>query len=171
MPTVPVAVWNTLDAEWRHSVDLSKAFPGRVEIISAGPIATRASYFAEWRGLSQSLGGDGRLVNRSGRFEDLFVRVSLAPGGSASITAGQFRGLSQVDVSLRLSLSEPLVFSSSVPAPRPAATARVTGLRAFSASGRQPAVRFEYQRVSDSSPADGWFSGSPTIPGPLSVQG
>src|SRR5688500_295899 len=144
--TVPLAVWNTLDAEWRHSANISKAFPGRVEIISAGPLGgTRAAYFAEWRALSQSLGGDGRLVNRSGRFEDLFVRVPLSAGGTASLTAGQFRGLTQVGVSLRLSLSEPLVFSSSVPAPRPAARARVTSLRAFSASGRQPAVRFEYQ--------------------------
>jgi hypothetical protein len=163
MPTVPAAVWNTLDAEWRHSANLSKAFPGRVEIISAGPIGARASYFAEWRALSQSLGGDGRLVNRSGRFEDLFLRVPLTPGRSVSLTAGQFRGLAQVDVSLRLSLSEPLVFSSGVPAPRPAARARVTGLRAFSASGRQPAVRLEYQRTSDSSPADGWFAAA-TLP-------
>jgi hypothetical protein len=164
MPTIPVAVWNTLDAEWRHSAELSKVFPGRVEIISAGPMgATRASYFAEWRAVSLSLGADGRLVNRSGRFEDLFLRVPLAPGGNASLTAGQFRGLAQVDVSLRLSLSEPLVFSSGVPAPEPAARARVTGLRAFSASGRQPAVRFEYQRVSDSSAADGWFAAA-TLP-------
>jgi len=164
MPTVPVAVWNTLDAEWRHSADISKGFPGRVEIISAGPLGgTRAAYFAEWRALSQSLGGDGRLVNRSGRFEDLFVRVPLSPGGSASLTAGQFRGLMQVDVSLRLSLSEPLVFSSSIPGPRPAARARVTSLRAFSASGRQPGIRFEYQRVSDASAADGWFAAA-TLP-------
>jgi hypothetical protein len=164
MPTVPVAVWNTLDGEWRHSADISRGFPGRVEIISAGPLGgTRAAYFAEWRALSQSLGGDGRLVNRSGRFEDLFVRVPLSRGGNASLTAGQFRGLMQVDVSLRLSLSEPLVFSSSIPGPSPAARARVTSLRAFSASGRQPGVRFEYQRVSDTSAADGWFAAA-TLP-------
>jgi hypothetical protein len=164
MRTVPAAVWNTLDAEWRHSANLSKVFPGRVEIISAGPLGgTRASYFAEWRALSQSLGGNGQLVNRSGRFEDLFVRVPLSSGNSMSLTAGQFRGLAQVDVSLRLSLSEPLVFSSSVPAPGPAIDPRVTSLRAFSASGRQPAVRFEYQRASDSSPADGWFAAA-TLP-------
>src|SRR5688500_15319387 len=74
--TIPLAVWNTVDFEWRHSADLEKGFPGRVELISAGAIGQgRASYFAEWRALSQGLGGDGRLLSRSGRFQDLFLRV------------------------------------------------------------------------------------------------
>src|SRR5688500_4305592 len=34
--TIPLAMWSTLDAEWRHSADLSKAYPSRVELISAG---------------------------------------------------------------------------------------------------------------------------------------
>ena len=142
-PTIPIAIWNTVDLEWRRSADLIKGFPGRVELISAGPIGRRASYFAEWRALSQSIGGNRRLLNRSGRFEDLFLRAPVTPGGALSVTAGQFRTLTQVDVSLRLSLSEPLVFSSNVPGRR-AAGARLTSLRAFSASGRQPALRLEY---------------------------
>ena len=160
--TIPLAVWNTMDLEWRHSSDLVKGFPGRVELISAGPIGRRASYFAEWRALSQSIGGNRRLLNRSGRFEDLFVRVPLMAGGALSVTAGQFRTLTQTDVSLRLSLSEPLVFSSSVPG-RPASTSRLTSLRAFSASGRQPAVRAEYQFTRGQSAADGWFAAA-TLP-------
>ena len=161
--TIPLAVWNTLDLEWRHSSDLVKGFPGRVELISAGPIGRgRASYFAEWRALSQSIGGNGRLQNRSGRFEDLFVRVPLMAGGALSLTAGQFRTLTQIDVSLRLSLSEPLVFSSSVPG-RAASTPRLTSLRGFSASGRQPAVRAEYQFTRGQSAADGWFAAA-TLP-------
>ncbi len=157
-PTLPLAVWNTADLEWRHSTDLTKGFPSRVELISAGPIGrTRSVYFAEWRALSQSIGGNGRLLNRSGRFEDLFVRVPVTSGTALSVTAGQFRTLMQVDVSQRLSLSEPLVFSSSV-AGRRSADARLTGLRAFSASGRQPGVRLEYQVTSPQSPADGWFA-------------
>lgn len=161
--TVPLAVWNTVDLEWRHSADFVKGFPSRVELISAGPIGdTRAVYFVEWRALSQSVGGNGRLVNRSGRFEDLFVRAPVTPGGAFSVTAGQFRGLTQVDVSLRLSLSEPLVFSSSVPGP-PASNARLTSLRAFSASGRQPGIRAEYQITRAQSPADGWFAAA-TLP-------
>jgi hypothetical protein len=157
--TVPLAIWSTVDAEWRHSADLSKAFPSRVELISAGPIASsRLSYFAEWRALSQSLQGNGRLLNRSGRFEDLFLRAPIGMQGSVVVTAGQFRTLSQVDVSQRLGVSEPLVFSSSVPAPRPARNARLTSLRAFSASGRQPGVRLEYQQLASASSANGWFA-------------
>jgi hypothetical protein len=70
--------------------------------------------------------------------------------------------LAQVDVSLRLSLSEPLIFSSSVPG-RPTADSRLTGLRAFSASGRQPALRAEYQLTRGQSPADGWVAAA-TLP-------
>jgi hypothetical protein len=161
--TVPIAIWNTADFEWRHSTDLARGFPSRVELISAGPIGrSRVAYFAEWRALSQSIDGSGRLLNRSGRFEDLFVRTPVIPGGALSVTAGQFRALTQVDVSLRLSLSEPLVFSSSVPGRR-AEDARLTGLRAFSASGRQPAVRVEYQATRAESLADGWFAAA-TLP-------
>jgi hypothetical protein len=161
--TMPLAVWNTADLEWRHSADLVKGFPSRVEIISAGPIGrSRAAYFAEWRALSQSVGGNGRLLNRSGRFEDLFVRTPVTTRGAFFITAGQFRALTQVDVSQRLSLSEPLVFSSSTPGGR-ARDARLTSLRAFSASGRQPAVRAEYQLGRTDAPADGWFAAA-TLP-------
>jgi hypothetical protein len=152
-----------VDLEWRHSTDLTKGFPSRVELISAGPIGrSRGAYFAEWRALSQSIGADGRLLNRSGRFEDLYVRAPLGAGGGLSTTLGQFRTLTQVDVSLRLSLSEPLVFSSSLPGRR-AADARLTSLRAFSASGRQPGIRVEYQASRAQSPADGWFAAA-TLP-------
>jgi len=161
--TFPVAVWNTVDLEARYSADLVKGFPSRVELISAGPLGgSRAAYFAEWRALSQGIGGNRRLLDRSGRFEDLFVRTPVTPGGALSITAGQFRALTQVDVSQRLSLSEPLAFSAAVPGER-ARTARLTGLRGFSASGRQPALRAEYQRANAAAPADGWFAAA-TVP-------
>lgn len=65
-------------------------------------------------------------------------------------------------LSQRLSLSEPLVFSSGVPGRR-ATDARLTSLRGFSASGRQPAVRAEYQLTRAQSPADGWFAAA-TVP-------
>lgn len=74
------------------------------------------------------------------------------------MTLGQFRTLSQVDVSQRLGVSEPLLFTSSVPAPRPARSARLTNLRSFSASGRQPAVRLEYQQRAAQASGDGWFA-------------
>ena len=161
--TVPLAVWNTFDFERRHTADLTKGYPGRVELISFGTIPrSRVAYFAEWRAISQSIGGNRRLLDRSGRFEDLFVRVPVTHGPSAAVTIGQFRALSQIDVSLRLSLSEPLAFSSSVPAVGRAGSARLRALRAFSASGRQPGARFEYQRTAATSP-DGWYA-SVTLP-------
>lgn len=168
-PTVPAAVWNTFDGDWRRSRNFGKTFPGRIELVSFGPLSlgrlrsTRAAYFVEWRALSQSLSGNGRLLNRSGRFEDLFLRVPVSSSGNVVLTAGQFRALTQVDVSLRLSLSEPLVYSSSVPGPVRARTARLTSLRAFSASGRQPGLRLEYQKGRASSSADGWFAAA-TLP-------
>lgn len=162
--TLPLAIWNTVDAEWRHSVDIRKGYASRVELISAGAIdTTRASYFAEWRALSQSVAANGRLLNRSGRFEDLFLRVPVGLGGTMAATVGQFRGLTQVDVSLRLGLSEPLVFSSSLPATTAASRARLTSLRGFSASGRQPAARLEYQQGAGRGTADGWFA-AVTVP-------
>jgi hypothetical protein len=168
--TIPLAIWNTMDLEWRQSADLVKAFPGRVELISAGRIGgTRAAYFAEWRALSQSIGGNRRLLNRSGRFEDLFVRAPVTPRGGLALTAGQFRALTQVDVSLRLSLSEPLVFSSSIPGRR-SSSSRLTSLRAFSASGRQPGVRLEYQASRTPSTADGWvFAATLPLTGELTI--
>ena len=158
--TVPLAIWSTVDVERRHSIDLTKGFPSRVELISAGSLGeSNIVYFAEWRALSQSIGGNRRLLNRSGRFEDLYVSIQL-PGAFAA-TAGQFRGLAQVDVSQRLSLSEPLVFSSGL-AGRRSPSSRLTSLRAFSPSGRQPAARFEY-RTTTSTAGEGWFAGA-TLP-------
>ena len=159
--TIPLAIWNTFDVERRHSAELTKGFPSRVELISFGSKG-RLSYFAEWRALSQSVGGNRRLLDRSGRFEDLFVRIPLDNGNRFAMTAGQFRGLTQVDVSLRLSLSEPLAFSSSLPAVVRSPRARLTSLRAFSPSGRQPGIRVEYQRTRPGA-ADGWYS-SVTLP-------
>jgi hypothetical protein len=159
----PLAVWNTVDLEWRQSADLVKGFPSRIELISIGPIGdTRAAYFVEWRALSQSIGANNHLLDRSGRFEDLFIRAPVARAGALSVTAGQFRTLTQVDVSQRLSLSEPLVFSSNVPGER-ATDARLTSLRAFAPSGRQPGLRAEYQWRGTDSPADGWFTAA-TLP-------
>jgi hypothetical protein len=161
--TIPVAMWSTADLDWRSATDRLKGFPSRVEFISAGRVGrTSAAYFVEWRAISQNVGGDGRLLDRSGRFEDLFLNAPLDSSGTLSVTVGQFRTLMQVDVSQRLSLSEPLVFSSGVPG-RPAADARLTSLRGFSASGRQPAVRAEYQLTHAPSPADGWFAAA-TVP-------
>lgn len=166
--TVPLAIWNTMDYERRTTTN--RGFPGRVELISAGPVGSwGAAYFAEWRLLSQQIAAGNTLLNRSGRFEDLFVTTPL--GSSAlSLTIGQFRAIGQVDVSRRISISEPQVFSASLPG-RAASTSRLTGVRAFSPSGRQPAVRLTWRQRIQDRPADGWqasaallFPGEFTIP-------
>jgi hypothetical protein len=157
--TPPLAVWSTIDLDRRTGASV-RGFPSRLEIISAGPIgATPLSYFVEWRAISQQVGAGGRLLNRSGRFEDLFVNIPIQ---AFTITGGQFRALDQVDVSLRLSLSEPLAFATSVPGTQ-ASSARLTGLRGFSPAGRQPGVRVSYQPGRAGRAADGWYVGA-TLP-------
>jgi hypothetical protein len=154
-----MAVWNTFDLEYRSSADLTKAFPSRVELISGGVIPrTRLSYFVELRALSQQVGAGNRLLNRSGRFEDAFVNAPFGPERRATLTVGQFRALNQVDVSRRLSISEPLAFSAGLGAPAPARSQRLTDLRSFAPSGRQPAVRLSYQTPGRRGAADGWYS-------------
>jgi hypothetical protein len=162
--TVPLAVWNTFDVEYRRASDLTKGFFSRVEVISGGPLRwTGSAYFIELRALSQQIGAGNRLLNRSGRFEDAFVSLPLGSRSGITATVGQFRALSQVDVSRRLSLSEPLAFSTGIPDRRAAQTPRLTGLRGFSPSGRQPAVRLMHQRRTGTQAADGWYTAA-TVP-------
>ena len=156
--TMPLAVWNSVDYEHRSNSTTDRAFPSRVELISAGPIGgSGAAYFAEWRLLSQQIASGNALLNRSGRFEDLFATVPVA-AGAVAITVGQFRAISQVDVSRRLSISEPQVFSASLPG-KPTSSSRVTSLRAFAPSGRQPAIRAMWQQQIQDRPGDGWYAG------------
>jgi hypothetical protein len=167
--TVPLAIWSSADYEYRSNSTTNRAFPSRVELISAGPIGkTRASYFAEWRLVSQQIASGNTLLNRSGRFEDLFVTAPIAATG-VSVTVGQFRSISQVDVSRRLSIAEPQVFNASLPGAI-AGSSRLTGLRAFSPSGRQPAIRVMWQQRIEDRPADGWYAGGAVLfPGELTI--
>ena len=167
--TLPLAVWSSVDYEYRSNSTTNRGFASRVELISAGPIgSSRAAYFAEWRLVSQQIQSGNTLLNRSGRFEDLFVTTPLA-GSQVSVTAGQFRAISQVDVSRRLSISEPLVFSASLPG-EPASNARETALRAFAPSGRSPAIRVMWQQKIPDRPADGWYAGGAVLfPGEFTI--
>jgi hypothetical protein len=96
------------------------------------------SYFIEWRVLSKELLGDGSYRDRSGRFEDLFVTFDVSD--QAQLQVGQFRAMSQIDVSRRLFLSEPAAFSTSLPG-EPDPDPRIASLRGFALSGRSPGVR------------------------------
>jgi hypothetical protein len=155
--TIPVAAWVSYLGQRQPTRDDMRGFPNRIELIASDAISSKLSYFVEWRALSLELRGDGTLRDRSGRFEDLFVIAEVAENFSA--TVGQFRMLSQVDVSQRLSISEPAVFSTGLRGER-ASTGRLTGLRSFSPSGRSPAVRVQYQRMLGESrrQSDGWFA-------------
>lgn len=149
--TLPFAIWlsgrsESLPASGAVAEDV-RAYLNRIELVSGGKVvAPWLWYFVEWRPLSQEARGDGTLRDRSGRFEDLFF---TAGGTRADLTVGQFRQLGQVDVSRRLSLSEPLVFSSALPG-LGAGNARERGLRSFAPAGRSPAVRAAwYQPLGD----------------------
>ncbi len=167
--TVPLAVWATQRLEFSDGRDFTKSFPNRIEIISGGEITDRISYFVEWRALSyQTTSPDGRLKDRSGRFEDLFLIFQLTD--RFSLTAGQFRMLSQWDASRKLSLSTPVAFSASIGG-EPALSSRISSLRSFSLQGRAPALRLSVGNRSSVAPADGWhheftvpFSGEISAP-------
>ncbi len=142
--TWPFALWVSGRMESLPDSSLSEAetFLNRVEVISGGPLTSWLTYFVEWRPVSRELRGDRTLRDRAGRFEDLFVALSA---GRVEATAGQFRQVAQVDVSQRLELSEPLVLSASLPGSG-GGTSRERGLRAFSPSGRSPAVRLAWNQ-------------------------
>lgn len=169
-PTLPLAAWVSVRGESRPVAggerDEIGPFLNRVELISGGKLLRPwLSYFAEWRVGSQETRGDGTLRDRSGRFEDLFVTAALPHG--LELTAGQFRQVAQVDVSRRLSLSEPLVLSASL-AGGGGGTARERSLRAFSPAGRSPALRLGWRRAA----AGGWSwttSAALPVPGELSL--
>lgn len=156
--TVPTAVWISMLGQRQPGRDFLRSFPNRIEFVASDALGSSGiAYFIEWRALSVELQGDGKLRDRSGRFEDVFVTGDF--GGNVAVTAGQFRMLTQVDVSRRLSVSEPLVFAASL-AGKPASTSRLSSLRAFSPSSRSPAIRVQYRsEVFDGDrAADGLFA-------------
>ncbi|HUP18652.1 MAG TPA: hypothetical protein VM778_01730 [Gemmatimonadota bacterium] len=155
--TIPLAVWMSGRSDALHDEsDVSeavRAYLNKVEIISGGAVvAPWLRYFVEWRMVSletQRRDGRIRLRDRSGRFEDLFL---VAAADNLDIAVGQYRQLNQVDVSLRLGLSEPLVLASGLPGSDEGlardpegdlttAASRQLSLRAFSPAGRSPSVR------------------------------
>ncbi|HUF68907.1 MAG TPA: hypothetical protein VMM79_09725 [Longimicrobiales bacterium] len=161
--TWPLAVWLSGRTESLPADDPLAGqvvtYLNRLELISGGRlIVPWLSYFVEWRAVSLEARGDGSTRDRSGRFEDLFV---TARGGELDVTVGQFRMLQQVDVSRRIGLSEPLVFSASL-AGSGSGTARERSLRSFSPAGRSPAVRAGWNRAV----GEGTWTTALTVPFP-----
>ena len=131
--TIPMAVWVTVRHEDQGEDGASELYLPKVELISGGRINKRWAYFVEWRIVSLGLRPDGELQDRSGRFEDLFFDWGFVD--THMVRFGQYRALNQVDVSLRLSTSEPLLFRNGLRVdsdPDP----RVDALSRFSPSGR-----------------------------------
>lgn len=152
--TIPLAAWITGRFEDKGSGAVSDLLLPKVELISGGTIGERWSYFAEWRVVSLSLNSDGSQRDRGGRFEDLFLEWSSE--GGHTVKVGQYRSLNQVDVSLRLSASEPLLFGNGLftggdPDPR------IASLSRFSPSSRSPSVGYSWRSLRGDGPADGLF--------------
>lgn len=166
--TAPLAIWasSRFDAlpEGPGVLDRTRAYLNRIELISGGQIvAPWLTYFAEWRALSNETRGDGTLRDRSGRFEDLFV---TATADRLSVTVGQFRQVDQVDVSLRLGLSEPVALAGSL-AGAGGGDARQQSLRGFAPAGRSPSVRAAWRQ-----PVGEWqwtWSAALPFPGEFSI--
>lgn len=152
--TVPFAVWISSRYEKQTSKNVEEAFLPKVELISGGPIKdTALSYFVEWRIVSRSVAAPDVLKDRGGRFEDIFINLAI---GSHTFTFGQYRALRQVDVSRRLSASEPALLSTKL-AGDETNNKRLQSLRAFSPSGRSPSISYQLHTVSGDAPADGFF--------------
>ena len=165
--TLPLAAWLTGRFEDKRGGGPSDLFLPKVELISGGRLGSDWSYFVEWRVVSLSLDSDGTLRDRGGRFEDLFFQWQGADRHAVKL--GQFRLISQVDVSLRLSPSDPLLFKNGLRTgsdPDP----RVNSLSSFSPSSRSPSVSYTYQSRRGRRPSDGLFH-SVTVPfvGELSI--
>lgn len=157
--TAPVAGWFTARQENQLDRRFGELYLNRVEFITAGPVPIplleeKVSYFLEWRAGSLESRTNGTLRDRSGRFEDAFIMWQMTE--RLQLTAGQFRSLSQVDVSRRLSISEPGAFSASLPGD-PDSNARITSLRGFAPSGRSPGFMLQYQSIQGDAAANGLF--------------
>jgi hypothetical protein len=155
--TLPFALWISGAAQnIPDEQGIYKGTPNRVELITADRIpAVNLSYFIEWRILSREITPAGTIRDRSGRFEDLFLLYDVTR--NIQIWIGQYRALTQIDVSRRLSISEPLVFSQSLPG-APASSQRITSLRGFAPSGRSPSLRLMGVIPVDPGSIDGWYA-------------
>ena len=154
--SVPFSTWITGRFEDRANPGPSDSFLPKVELIAGGPIGEKVSYFVEWRIVSQSLRGDGTFQDRGGRFEDLFLEWSVAE--RQTLTVGQFRSLNQVDVSRRLSPSEPLLFRNGLPTgSSDDPDRRIASLSRFSPSSRSPGIGYTFQSMTGERASDGLF--------------
>jgi len=154
LESIPFTTWITARYEDKSEDDVSDLFLPKVELVAGGPLGERLSYFAEWRIVSESLRGDGSFQDRGGRFEDLYLEWAFA--GEHALKVGQYRSLNQVDVSRRLSTSEPLLFGNGLQTdtdPDP----RLNSLMRFSPSSRSPSIGYSFRSIRGQRSSDGLF--------------
>ncbi len=167
--SAPLSAWVSLQNQNRTADpnDFKSAF-NRLELISGGTLdSLPGSYFVEWRVVSKELQGDGSERDRSGRFEDAYVNWDVSP--NLGVQIGQFRALSQIDVSRRIGLGEPVVFSTSL-AGSASSDPRITSLRGFSVSGRSPGIRLGLSKRKSMDSADGTYATlAAMFPGEFSI--
>lgn len=165
--TVPLAVWLTGRHEDQDAHGFSETSLPKVELISGGPLGDHFSYFVEWRVVSKETRSDGSLRDRSGRFEDVIINWQI--DDRSSLTVGQYRAVNQVDVSRRLSISEPALLSTSLSG-KPSSDKRLESLRAFSPAGRSPGLTYSFHSLQGDRPSDGLFHFvTVPFPGELSI--
>ena len=152
--TAPFSVWITARFEDQGSGGANDLLLPKVELITGGTLGEQWSYFAEWRIVSLSLNSDRSLNDRGGRFEDLFIQRNI--GTRQALKVGQFRSLNQVDVSLRLSPSEPLLFKNGLRTDTDA-DPRIDSLLRFSPASRSPSIGYSLRSIEGSRASDGLF--------------
>ena len=152
--TLPFAAWLSGRFEDQGSGGTNDLLLPKVELISGGTLGEQWSYFAEWRIVSLSLNADGSLKDRGGRFEDLFIQRNI--GTRHALKVGQFRSLNQVDVSLRLSPSEPLLFKNGLRTDSDP-DSRINSLLRFSPASRSPSIGYSFRSIEGRSASDGLF--------------
>ena len=167
--TIPFSVWTTSRTQTHGDLDGSDTFITRVEPIIGGSIGDLPiSYFVEWRLLDLHVQSDGSRGDRSGRFEDVEVAIEFIENHTVEV--GQYRALTQLNASQRLSVSEPSIMGAGLPG-RSDERARRESVRSFSPSGRSPSVRYEWHSIEeDESIANGLFHAlSVVFPGEFSL--
>jgi hypothetical protein len=135
---LPVSLWlSAVQSLPSSALGGDDPFLSRLELVSFGEVGSGVRVFLEWFPFSRTV-RNGGLVDRSGRFENLWASLPFAEGWSFQI--GQFRPLAAIDPNLRVAVSEPFGLGSALPG-RPGGSERQTSLRAFSPILRSPAAR------------------------------
>ena len=168
--TIPFAGGFAVRYENRQSDRVDDLYLAIVKAVTGGSIGDNTSYLVKWRPYNRSLDSSGRLVDRSGIFEDALINLGL--NDTTWLTVGQFRVFNQYDQARQLSASPPVALAMPLPGDA-ADTPRQTALRAYSPIARTPGLMLSYHHPGDrdeSNAADGlYLHGSLAFPGEFAI--